>query len=97
MSDLWKTDVPKDVMDEISQRFKLEEQPTVIELLQDIGGPRLMRCAIHYSNGDIEKLNQAFDIAKRDYRDLIFWTEYDGMEKRSYDFNRIFNEAKLKY
>ena len=87
--------IPEDIRAEVLRRFPVVDHKIALEILAVFDGSRLMRCAVHFSDGDLEKLGHALDIAREDYRDLIFWTEYDKSEKQIWDFNKPFLEAKI--
>ena len=40
--------------------------------------PRVTRCIIHLSDGDITKLKSNIDAANQDWRDIIYWAEGDN-------------------
>lgn len=48
-----------------------------------------MRCVIVLAGGDIEKLRHYVEQALMDYRDVIYWAEYDA-ERRIADHNEPF-------
>ncbi|HEY3801266.1 MAG TPA: hypothetical protein VGL61_01615 [Kofleriaceae bacterium] len=41
---------------------------------------RVARCVLYLAGGDPEKLVQLVVAARTDYRDVIWWAEYDGGE-----------------
>lgn len=88
-------DIPDDIRFEVGQRFAEKDHETAFEILAELDKPRIMRCALHSSSGDIEDLWEALAVVRKDYRDLIFWTEYDKSGKRIWDFNRPFPEARI--
>ena len=51
---------------------------------------RVVRCIIHLSGGDPERISYFVGIAARDYRDLIYWAEYDKEDQKVHDFGKPF-------
>lgn len=41
-------------------------------------GPRVVRCVVHLSAGDLEQLKHYAEQALQDPRDVMWWAEYDG-------------------
>jgi len=94
----------KDIKIEIQKSFK-QRSKDAIELIQKQFADtkmsnRIIRCVIFLAEGDLEKLEHFIDIAKTDYRDVIFMAEYTDHEskhpKRIRDFNRSFGRHDLK-
>ena len=70
----------------------------VFTLLRDIESPRVVRCVLFLANGDFAELAKMREAARRDYRDVIWWAEYDhpsNPEKRLRDFDQPFSTAAL--
>ncbi len=57
-------------------------------------GPRIVRCVVFLANGDMSKLRHFVGQAVKDYRDVIYWAEYDPAG-RTRDFNQPFPHAAL--
>ena len=61
---------------------------------------RVLRCVLFLAEGSLEKLNNYIEIAKTDYRDVIFFAEYTEHDKKHpkqiRDFNRPFGQHELK-
>lgn len=94
----------KDIKIEIQKSFK-QRSKDAIELIQKQFADtkmsnRIIRCVIFLAEGDLEKLEHFIDIAKTDYRDVIFMAEYTDHEskhpKRIRDLNRSFGRHDLK-
>jgi len=51
---------------------------------------RISRCVLFLAGGDEEKLTHFVTAALADYRDVIWWAEYDGKEERLRDLTRPF-------
>ncbi len=53
-------------------------------------GDRIVRCCLALSKGDINLLRHNVTQALNDYRDIIYWAEYDPNDGRIHDFNNPF-------
>ena len=62
-----------------------------VEQNPDISSDRILRCIVFVAHGDLGRLEQAIDLAKTDYRDLIVWAEYDGKENQVRDLSNAFS------
>ena len=85
--------LPADVVRKIAADFPNEPQATVMALLAEYEGPerpRVIRCIIHLAEGNTDKLLDFIASAKTDYRDVIFWAEYDDSDQRIRNFNQPF-------
>ena len=85
----------EDVLASVRASFPKENRTRVLELLDTYGlaahereRERVQLAILKLSEGNEEKLRQHVDVAKRDYRDVLFWAEYpeeakiDTPEKR---------------
>lgn len=73
----------EDVVAAISSVFPSAESERVLTLLDTYGvhpyereRERVQLAIISLSEGDEEKLRYFLSVAKRDYRDVLFWSEY---------------------
>ena len=91
-------DPPPDIAARIEQDFGSGAQGRICSVLQpvlDHGlGNRVVRCILVLSRGDLGRLQHNVHQALLDYRDVIYWAEYDAT-RRTFDFNRPFEEAAL--
>jgi hypothetical protein len=88
--------LPADVVGKIAAAFPNEPMTLVLELLDEYEGPerlRVIRCVIHLAEGNIDKLLDLIGSAKTDYRDVIYWAEYDRNDQRIRDFDQPFAAA----
>jgi hypothetical protein len=53
--------------------------------------PRIIRCIIHLASGNEAMLNQMIDAALQDWRDVIYWAEYNERDKRIFNGNKRFS------
>ena len=50
----------------------------------------LIRCIVHLSVGDPQRVSQYMRVAAEDYRDLIYWAECDKDDQKVRDFSVSF-------
>jgi hypothetical protein len=63
----------------IATEFAASDQAAVAELLESYSGPEAGRVVwdiLELSKGSTEKLLQYLEVARIDYRDILYWTEY---------------------
>lgn len=73
--------------------FPNEQLSTIEVILAEYCGPeriRVLRCIIHLANGDIPRLIHNIAAAKNDYRNAIYFAEYDLNDQKIHDFNQPF-------
>lgn len=90
------TPFPADIAAKIAVDFAHEPSDCVLALLDEYKGAekaRVIRCAIYLANGSIDKLLQMIGSAQTDYRDVIYWAEYDRDDRQVRDFNLPFTAA----
>ena len=66
---------------------------SVANLLSTYAGPeptRVLRCVVVLAERDAERIRHFVEAAKEDYRDVIYWAEYDQDGRRVRDFTRPF-------
>lgn len=51
---------------------------------------RVLRCIVSLAAGDAERIGHFVEAAKTDYRDVIYWAEYDESDGRVHDFTSPF-------
>lgn len=52
--------------------------PVLAPLFESSGGERIARCVLILAAGDIAKLRHFATQARQDFRDVIYWAEYDA-------------------
>ena len=90
-------DLPDDVRDRIALDFP-EDIKLVTSMLTDLESVRLARCALYLAKQDLNRLGSSADVAKADYRDLIWYAEYDHPDNRDvqlHDFNQPFGKSAI--
>ena len=86
--------LPADVVRKIASDFPNEPLGIILALLDDYGGPerlRVIRCVIYLAEGNADKLLEFIGSARTDYRDVIYWAEYDGSDRKIRDFGQPFS------
>ena len=88
-----------DIEAKIAVDFSLAERQEalgVLRLLEDEMGPgehsRVLRCVVSLAQGDLTRLFHFADRATQDYRDVVYWAEYDEHNRRVRDLNLPFPE-----
>lgn len=82
-----------DVARKIASDFPSAPLSKILAILDDYQGPerlRVIRCVIHLADGNTVKLLDYMGSARTDYRDVIYWAEYDGSDRKIRDFNQPF-------
>lgn len=79
----------KDIENRIKMDFVNQAQEA-LELLRNFEqesnfGPRVSRCIVHLSQGNMQKLKETIKQAQIDWRDVIYWAE-----TITYEFNDPF-------
>jgi len=81
---------PADVESQLEKDYPAESLAEVQRCLSPYQGPertRVTRCIIHLSAGDATKVSHFVSAAVIDYRDIIYWVEYDPEDRKLRDFN----------
>jgi hypothetical protein len=64
----------------IAERFSGEEAELAKSALADLSrtaGLRVLKCAVHYSRGDLNRLEEIIKVARLDHRDVMVMGEYE--------------------
>ena len=96
MTEMGRT-LPQDVVDRAETLFgeqgkKVCEQLGRLSADLELNSARVLRCILHLSQGDPVKLKHYTDVAQTDWRDVIYWAEYDEQDQRIRDFDQPFGE-----
>lgn len=86
--------LPEDIAEKLQADFPNESLGALQSLLREYQGkelPRVLRCIVHLSQGDTQRLLHYIAAANEDCRDLIYWAEYDKNDQRTHDFNQPFD------
>ena len=82
-----------DIEAKLAQDYPSESLSAVLGSLatyQDSERNRVIRCIIHLSAGDPERISYFVSVATQDYRDVILWAEYDATDRQVHDFSKPF-------
>lgn len=85
--------LPPDIVRRIRADFAEPDIAAVIQALQSYTGPepdRVRRCILHLAARALDKVTHFASAANGDYRDVLFWAEYDRDDRRVRDFSRAF-------
>jgi hypothetical protein len=88
--------LPTDIVDRVAREFPGQKTDVALALLGRISGrerERIIRCVLHLSNGSIDRLRECVATAEKDFRDIIFFAEYDEDDNRIYDFTQPFEQS----
>ncbi len=81
---------------QIAQAFSAESLIAVSRALTKYQGSernRVIRCILHLAGNDPLKISHFVDAAVQDYRDVIYWAEYDTDDHKVRDFNQPLRET----
>jgi len=67
---------------------RTEARAIVAELVVGPEGVRVARCVVHLAGGSLAELQRSAAAARLDYRDVIWWAEYEGAERQLRDFTK---------
>ncbi|MGD1894488.1 MAG: hypothetical protein ACFB15_28320 [Cyclobacteriaceae bacterium] len=94
--------LPKDVISKIRIEYSdNDNQEFIINSLIQLGidwefkSARVPRCILFLSKGDFDSFKDNLKSAETDWRDVIYWAEYDSKDNQIYDFNKPFEENGL--
>lgn len=83
-----------DVVYQIERDFESADVSEAIFALEEICGSefsdRIVRCVVFLSKGRLSQLREYIQLARIDYRDVIYQAEYDCQETRKWDFTQPF-------
>jgi hypothetical protein len=75
--------LPQSIVEKVRKDFPPKDQDEVLEILSFYGTEtyereqeRVLLAVLNLSNGSKEEVWEYVDRAKRDYRDVLFWSEY---------------------
>lgn len=69
---------------------KADEAIDIIESCLANDDTRILRCIVYLADGNINSLKEMIDLAKIDFRDVIYQAEYDCRDQRMRDFSQPF-------
>jgi hypothetical protein len=84
--------LPSDIIAKIERDFPKAEVASVIDLVSELPAEdpntftdRVLRCVISLSRGNYSDLTRNVASARTDWRDLMYWSEYDANDVRVRD------------
>ena len=88
----------RDIWGKVNKDFETPEEAALalsvladfVDQNQELSSDRIVRCIVFVANGDLTRLENAIDLAKKDYRDLIVWAEYNEKNERVRDLTNPF-------
>jgi len=84
------SDFPADIAAAIARRFPADDalvRTVLAPVLALTDGARVVRCVLHLAT-DLDRIADLATAAATDPRDVIWWAEYDGGERRLRDFSQ---------
>jgi hypothetical protein len=88
--------LPPDILRRIDRDFP-EQKEAVTTLLESYNGRephRVIRSILFLAKGNEELLLHNLQAAIGDYRDVLYWAEYDRNDNRLRDFNQPFDDCE---
>ena len=79
-----------DIEIELARSFAAESLSEVSRMLARYQGPerdRVIRCILSLAGADPQRIAHLVAAAAQDYRDVIYWAEYDTSDRRVRDCN----------
>ncbi len=93
---------PEDVTTKIRKEYSNpDHQEFIINSLVKLSvdwefkSARIPRCILFLSKGDFEAFKENLKNAETDWRDVIYWAEYNSEDNQIYNFNKTFEENGL--
>jgi|NorSeaMetagenome_1021524.scaffolds.fasta_scaffold147816_1 hypothetical protein len=91
--------IPEDVIQKILSEYpNNKQQEFVTKSLIKLGvkwefqSARIPRCILFLSKGNLELFKKNLKYAETDWRDIIYWAEYDSNDIQVFDFNKTFKQ-----
>ena len=86
-------DITQRIEAEFSGRSRSSVQKSMLGLATLPECQRVARCVLFLAMGDEKKIVDFVTAALTDYRDVIWWAEYDGKEARLRDLSKPFRNT----
>ena len=83
----------EDIRNKIVELYFGDQIVSATKILEGYLGPeqtRVVRCLLFLSQGDLTLLQANAQTANQDYRDIIFFAEYDAANVRVNNFKLVF-------
>jgi hypothetical protein len=92
-----KTDIFQKIEKDFGTDFNLAlEQVEMLEVLtKGLISDRMLRAMVFLAKGDIDRFTEVIELGRTNNREVLQQAEYDGADKKVYDFNQSFHALKL--
>jgi hypothetical protein len=88
----------RDIWGKVNKDFETPEEAALalsvladfVDQNRELSSDRLVRCIVFLADGDLDRLEEALDLAKKDYRDLIVRAEYNEEDEHVRDLTHPF-------
>jgi hypothetical protein len=88
----------RDIWGKVNKDFETPEEAALalsvladfVDQNRELSSDRLVRCIVFLADGDLDRLEEALDLAKKDYRDLTVRAEYNEKNERVRDLAHPF-------
>src|SRR5215211_907753 len=90
-------EIPVDIEARVCADFSAENRENAVCVIRNLGMeldrevPRILRCVLFLSRGELPLLMHNADQDRGDYQDVIYWAEYDEQDRRVRDFSQPFD------
>lgn len=76
-------ELPDDVRERLAEQFAGAELEAALGIVGSLEfGPRVVRSVVFLGAGRLDRLEEYADVARKDWRDVIFWAEYEDYEAK---------------
>ena len=85
-----------DVVSQLDVDFAAQDRAEAARVLKTLEGDlgngtaRVIRCVLFLSRGEMPRLLHYANSAREDFRDVLYWAEYDEQDQHVRDFTRPF-------
>lgn len=81
--------VPADVVELVDRDYVGSDRPAVLQLLETVEEDRVRRAVLLLAKGDLVTLEHYVEVAKVDFRDLLFWAEQPERAEQGPSFEEM--------
>ena len=88
----------RDIWGKVNKDFETPEEAALalsvvadfVEQNRELSSDRIVRCIVFLADGDLDRLEEALDLAKKNHRDLLVRAEYNEKNDRVRDLTQPF-------
>ena len=88
----------RDIWGKVNKDFETPEEAALalsvvadfVEQNRELSSDRIVRCLVFLADGDLDRLEEALDLAKKNHRDLLVRAEYNEKNDRVRDLTQPF-------